>query len=223
MTRPNHHPTSRASTLVALALCAAIGGIGFLAGSAEAIRPNTLAAAPTPVGVVNMAAVFDRLNESAEWDVKIRNLEGRIADEAQTRVRELEAMGKEVEAMAEGPEKERKLDALRLKRLQSEQWKVMKELELDREKSLKWQAVYRSVREGAARLAEAERYELIVVDDSKIELQVQRSKDAPPLETQAQSQISQLRVLHAAKTIDVTDKLIVQINNSRAAAPAPAR
>ena len=211
------------STLVALALVAATAGIGFLAGRADAIRPNTLGAAPTPVGVVNMATLFDRLNESAEWDVKIRNLEGRIADEAQTRVRELEELGKEVEAMAEGADKERKLDALRLKRLQAEQWKVMKELELDREKSLKWQAVYRSVRDGAAKLAEAERFELIIVDDSKIEIQTQRSKDAPPLETQAQSQISQLRVLHAAKTIDVTEKLVVQINNSRAAAPAPTR
>jgi Skp family chaperone for outer membrane proteins len=216
-------PHTHRSTLVALALVAAIGGVGFLAGRAEAIRPNTLGAAPTPVGVVNMATLFDRLNESAEWDVKIRNLEGRIADEAQTRVRELESMGKEVEAMAEGTDKERTLDALRLKRLQAEQWKVMKELELDREKSLKWQAVYRSVREGAAKLAEAERFELIIVDDSKIEIQTQRSKDAPPLETQAQSQISQLRVLHAAKSIDVTEKLIVQINNSRAAAPAPTR
>ena len=216
-------PHTHRSTLVALALVAAIGGVGFLAGRAEAIRPNTLGAAPTPVGVVNMATLFDRLNESAEWDVKIRNLEGRIADEAQARVRELESMGKEVEAMAEGTDKERTLDALRLKRLQAEQWKVMKELELDREKSLKWQAVYRSVREGAAKLAEAERFELIIVDDSKIEIQTQRSKDAPPLETQAQSQISQLRVLHAAKSIDVTEKLIVQINNSRAAAPAPTR
>ena len=99
----------------------------------------------------------------------------------------------------------------------------MKELELDREKSLKWQAVYRSVREGAARLAEAERYELIVVDDSKIELQVQRSKDAPPLEVQVKSQIAQIRVLHSAKTVDVTEKLVVQINNARASAPKPAR
>jgi hypothetical protein len=155
--------------------------------------------------------------------VKLKNLEARFIEEGRARSAALEAMDKEIKAMSEGEAKERKLDEFRLKRLQAEAWTGMKELELDREKSLKWQAVYRSVREGAAKLAEAERYELIVVDDSKIELQVQRSKDAPPLETQAQSQISQLRVLHAAKTIDVTDKLIVQINNSRAAAPAPAR
>ena len=100
---------------------------------------------------------------------------------------------------------------------------MLKELELDRERSLKWQAVYRAVREGAAKLAENERLDMIVVDDSKIELQTQRAKDAPPLETQAKSQISQLRVLYAGKSIDVTEKLIVQINNSRSTATAASR
>ena len=115
-----------------------------------------------------------------------------------------------------------KIDMLRLKKLQAEQWGVMKELELDRERSLKWQSVYRAVREGAAKLAEAEKFDLIMVDASRIEISTQRAKDAPPLETQAKSQISALRILHAAKTIDVTEKLIVQINNSRGSASASA-
>ena len=85
----------------------------------------------------------------------------------------------------------------------------------DRERSLKWQAIYRAVREGAARLADSEKFDMIVVDDSKIEIQTQRAKDAPPLEAQAKAQITQLRVLNAGKSIDVTEKLIVQINNNR--------
>ena len=38
------------------------------------------------VGVVDMATVFDRLAESAEWDVKLRSLESRFSQEAQQRV-----------------------------------------------------------------------------------------------------------------------------------------
>ena len=211
------------TTLASLVAGAALAAAGFLAGSADARRPSAIYAAPAAIGVVNMASVFDRLNEAAEWDVKIKNLEAKIAEEAQTRRKELEAGAKELEAMSEGPEKEKRLDGLRLKKLQVEQWLLMKELEVDRERSLKWQSVYRAVREGSAKLCEQEKLDLVMVDDSKIEIQVQRSKDAPPLETQAKSQISALRILHSAKTVDVTEKLIVQINNSRSAGAASAR
>lgn len=211
------------TTFASLVAGAALLAAGFLAGSADARRPSAVFAAPTAIGVVNMASVFDRLNEAAEWDVKIKNLEAKIGEEAQARRKELESGAKELEAMAEGPDKERRLDGLRLKKLQVEQWLMMKDLEVDRERSLKWQSVYRAVREGSAKLCEQEKLDLVMVDDSKIEIQVQRSKDAPPLETQAKSQISALRILHSAKTVDVTEKLIVQINNNRAAGAAQAR
>jgi len=209
-------------TLTIVVLAAALLAAGFLAGTAEARRTAVFMAPPTAVGVVNMATVFDRLNEAAEWDVKIKNLEAKVAEWLRARRAELEAGAKALEAMADGPEKEQKLDGLRLKKLQAEQFNLMKELELDRERSLKWQAVYRAVREGAAKLADAEKFDMIMVDDSRIEITTQRSKDAPPLETQAKSQISALRVLHAAKTVDVTEKLIVLINNSRGSASASA-
>lgn len=213
MTRP---------TLVACMLGAAIAATAFLAGTAEARRPYSFFAPPTAIGVVDMATVFDRLSESAEWDVKLRSLESRFSQEVGDRRAELEAMVKEIEAMGDGPAKSARIDDARLKQLQLEQFGAMKQLELDREKSLKWQAVYRAVRDGARKLAENEKYDLIIVDDSRVEVRTKRDKDLPPLEAQAQSQISQLRILHASRTIDVTEKLIVQINNARTAAPAAA-
>ena len=210
------------STLTVALLSVALMGAGLLVGSAHALRNLPFMAPPSAIGVVNMASVFDRLNESAEWDVKLKNLEAKVGEEMRARRAELEAGAKQVEAMPDGPEKELKLDGLRLKKLQGEQWGVMKELELDREKSLKWQSVYRAVREGAARLCDAEKFDLIMVDDSKIEITTQRGKDQPPLETQAKSQISALRILHSVKTVDVTEKLIVEINNSRGSSAASA-
>jgi len=209
--------------LLIVSSLAALAGAVLLAPRAEALRPAFLAAAPTPVGVVNMASLFDRLDEAAEWDVKIKNLEVKFSEELQSRRAELEKFAKEIEPLPEGEDREKRLDALRLKRLQAEQWSVMKDLELDRERSLKWQSIYRAVRDGAAKLAADEKYELVLVDDSRLEIQAQRAKDAPPLEVQVKSQIAQIRVLHAAKTVDVTEKLIVQINNARAAAPKSGR
>lgn len=210
----------KSNTLAAFALGSAVAIAAFLAGTAEARRIPAMFAPPTAIGIVDMASVFDKLDESAEWDVKIKALEARAAEEMGRRRAELEALAKEVEALSDGAEKEAKLDSLRLKRLQIEQWAGFKELEVDRETSLKWQAVYRSVREGAKKLAEAEKYDLIVVDDSRVEIRTQRAQNAPSLTQQTQSQIAQLRVLYAGRTIDVTDKLIVQINNARSLKPA---
>ncbi|MEY3141698.1 MAG: hypothetical protein RLY21_191 [Planctomycetota bacterium] len=211
----------KSNTLAAFALGSAVAVAAFLAGNAEARRVPAMFAPPSAIGIVDMATVFDKLEESAEWDVKIKALEARAGEEMGRRKAELDALAKELEAMSDGPEKEAKLDSLRLKRLQAEQWAGFKELEVDRETSLKWQSVYRSVREGAKKLAEAEKYDLIVVDDSRVEIRTQRAQNAPSLTQQAQSQIAQLRVLYAGRTVDVTDKLIVQINNARSLTPAP--
>jgi Skp family chaperone for outer membrane proteins len=170
---------------------------------------------PTAIGVVDLAKLFDGLDEAAEWDVRIKELEAKAMDEGRAKKSALEASVKEVEAMAAGADKEARMDALRLARLQAEQWSQLKELEVDRERSLKWQAIYRSVREGAKKLAETEGYGLIVVDDSRIEITTQRGQNAPPLETQVKGQIASLRVLYAGKMVDVTEKLVVQLDNER--------
>lgn len=210
------------STIAALAAGAAIAAAAFLAGSADARRTVAPTAPPTAVGVVNLRKVFDALPESAEWDVKVKSLEASFAEEARARKGELDSMVKAIEAMAEGAERETKLDEARLKRLQLEQWAGFKELEIDREKSLKWQAVYRLVREASAQLASEEKYDLILVDDSGVEIRTQRAQNAPSLETQAQSQISQIRVLFAGGTVDVTQKILVQIKNRSQASPGGA-
>ncbi len=213
MTRP---------TLAAFALGATVALASFLAGNADATRALIVPAQPTAIGVIDLAKLFDGLGECAEWDVRIKALEARVMDEARARKASLESGLKEVEAMTEGVEKENRLDALRLQKLQAEQWSLGCEMEADRERSLKWQSVYRSVREGAKKLGETEGYQLVVVDDSKIEIQTQRAQNSPPLETQAKGQIAQLRVLYADRTIDVTDKLIVQLNNKRSSIVTPA-
>ena len=59
-------------------------------------------------------------------------------------------------------------------RLRFEEWGRLKQLELDREKSLRWQTLYRAVSDEAARLAEAEGYEVVLVNYSLGPLSVSR-------------------------------------------------
>ena len=211
----------RRSTIAALTTGAAITALGFLVGSANATRTIVLPPPPTASGGVDLAKLFDGLDEAAEWDVRIKELEAKAMDEGRAKKASLDASIKEVEAMVAGPEKETRMDALRLARLQAEQWSQLKELEVDRERSLKWQAIYRSVREGAKKLAETEGYGLILVDDSRIEITTQRGQNAPPLETQVKGQIASLRVLYSGKMVDVTEKLVVQLDNERSTTAKP--
>jgi Skp family chaperone for outer membrane proteins len=207
-------------SIATFGLGAAVAIAGFLAGSADARRSPAVPSAPAPIGVVNLATVFDKLDASAEWDLRIKTLESRATEEAAKRRSDLEATGKALEALGEGPEKERKLDEYRLQQIQNEQWAGFKEIEVDRELSLKWKSIYGSVREGAKRLAQSENLALVIVDDSGVEIRTQRTQNGPKQAAQAQAQIMQLRVLYADRTVDVTEKLIVQLNNARSLAPS---
>jgi hypothetical protein len=59
-----------------------------------------------------------------------------------------------------------------------------------------------------------------LVNDGVTDIQLQRDSKTP-LEAQAQEQIVRRRVLFAAKSIDVTDQLVVRMNNARGAASKP--
>jgi hypothetical protein len=122
-------------------------------------------------------------------------------------------------------------DKVAFEQLQFEQWEAIKKIEVDRERALMWQSMYRNVRAECQKLAEAEGYDAILVNDGVGEIQLQRESKSP-LEQQAQEQIVRRRVLYAGKSTDVTDQLVVRMNNARAAnagkpagdgtAPAPA-
>jgi Skp family chaperone for outer membrane proteins len=173
-----------------------------------------VAANPTAVAVVNVEKVFDRLDESADWQIQIRQLAASVQEESQARAADVERLRKELEPMAESPERQRLLDEIALKQLRLEEWRRLKQLEIDRERSLMWQKMYRAVREEARRVAESEGYQLVLVDDSGVEIRTSREINAP-LEVQAQQQIASLRVLYAANAIDITEKVVVRINNRR--------
>ena len=212
------------------AAAAAIGAIvATLAGQAGASART--APAPTRVAVIDLVKVIERLDERADWEVQIAALGKKIQEEFSARRKGLEEMAGTMEA---APESERMAirDKVAFEQLQFEQWEAIKKIEVDRERALMWQSMYRNVRAECQKLAEAEGYDAILVNDGVGEIQLQRESKSP-LEAQAQEQIVRRRVLYAAKSIDVTDQLVVRMNNAHgsaarpvgsapAAAPAPA-
>lgn len=211
------NPRRNALPFVLTLPCVAL--VAWLASEVLSLRSAVdatmaVAANPTAVAMVNVEKVFDRLDESADWQIQIRQLGSSVQEEARARSADVERMRKELEPMPEGPDRQRLLDEIALKQLRLEEWGRLKQLEIDREKSLMWQKMYRAVREEARKVAESEGYQLVLVDDSGVEIRTSRDVNAP-LEMQAQQQIASLRVLYAASAIDITEKVVVRINNRR--------
>ena len=73
---------------------------------------------------------------------------------------------KESEQAATPEDRQRIRDEVALMQLRLEQWGALKTAEVDREESLKWRSIYRNLRRESQRVAEAEGYEMVMVDDS---------------------------------------------------------
>jgi Skp family chaperone for outer membrane proteins len=174
-----------------------------------------LAAPPVAVATVDVAKVFDKLNENADWQIQIRTLASSYTEELRARQSELEKLLKELEAMTDAGQRSGLADDIAMKRLRLEEWARLKQAEIDRERSLMWQSMYRSIRDEARKVAEGEGYQLVIVDDSQTEVRASREIKAP-LEEQVKQQIASLRILYAAPTIDISDKVVVRINNLKA-------
>ncbi|MCE9620553.1 MAG: OmpH family outer membrane protein [Planctomycetes bacterium] len=176
-------------------------------------------AQPTRIGSINLAKVLDKLQEKADWEVQLTALQNQMRDEADSRKKKLEAEIKQAEAATSDDEKQRIAEQVVLEQLQLEQWAALKGGELDRENSLMWQSIYRNLRDESAKLAESEGYDYIIVNDGTNDIVTSREVKAP-LAQQVLEQIGRRHIVFASPTTDVSDKLIVRMNNTRAAAPA---
>jgi outer membrane protein len=174
-----------------------------------------MAAPPVAVATVDVAKVFDKLNENADWQIQIRTLAASYTEELRARQSELEKLLKELEAMTDAGQRAALADDIAMKRLRLEEWARLKQGEVDRERSLMWQSMYRSIRDEARKVADSEGYQLVLVDDSQTEVRASREIKAP-LEEQVKQQIASLRILYAAPSIDISDKVVVRINNLKA-------
>lgn len=211
-------PMNSRPTLAALAAAAGGAAIAALAGQATATARN--APAPTRVAVVDLVKVIERLDERSDWEVQIGALGKKVQEEFAARRKEIEGMADDLEKASEA-DRAALRDKVAFEQLRFEQWEQIKKIEIDRERALMWQSMYRNVRAESQKLAEAEGYDVVLVNDGVGEINLQRDGKAP-LEAQAQEQIVRRRVLFAAKSVDVTDQLVVRMNNAHGSTARPA-
>ena len=200
---------------VVIATLVAFGLGSFAWGVSRPVAP----AQATRVGSLNLAKVLDKLQEKSDWEAQLGALQNQMRDEADSRKKKLEAEVKQAGAATDGAEQQRIAEQVVLEQLQLEQWATSKGTELDLENSLMWQSIYRNLREESAKLAESEGYDYIIVNDGTNNISTSREIKVP-LAQQVLEQIGRRQIIFASPTTDVSDKLIVRMNNTHAAAPA---
>jgi len=184
----------------------------------DASRPLGMLAADAQVAVVNVARVFEQIDERANWDMRIEALRASVQEEAAGRQAAMERRLAESEQATDTESRQRIRDEVALMQLRFEQWASVKSAEVDREESLKWRSIYRNLRRETARVAEAEGFELVMVNDSIGEISTTPGTQVP-LQQQVIEQITNRRILFADRTVDITDQVIVRMNNAINAAP----
>jgi len=166
--------------------------------------------APPPVtaATVDLEKVFNNLDARGAEDQRLQTLFEQMQAEDKQRSAELQQLQDALEVEVPGTEKYQQAEErLVRKTLEYQAWVEFKQRQLDREKALVLQKLYNDIKQSLGEMAEQQGYDLILLDDSVKEL-------APGGEQSVNQQISARRVLYANPAIDITEDLIIRMNNA---------
>ncbi|MEC8558973.1 MAG: hypothetical protein VXY94_02725 [Planctomycetota bacterium] len=188
-----------------------IAAVAVLVGhEATAKRPEMAPA--SHVATVDLSRLFDRIEINSSWEIQLSTMTDSLNSEATARQDALARKIETAEATDDEEGKQALLDEAALMKLELDEWAKLKQVEVDRERALMWKSMYRAIREQATALAVADGWDIILVNDSLGELQMSEQVSASR-EQQVLTQILNRRMLYASETTDITEQLIVRINN----------
>ena len=197
----------------ALAVTAGILGL-VVAWPAEANR--TASMGPTVVATVDMQLVMGGLSERADLMVDLAANGQTIGEEEKTRAEEIERLAKELEDVVDDQRRTSLQDELDLKILQRMAWLRFTQQEIDIEKSLMLENLFRSMQSAAKELAEIEGIDLVIIDDAGQQFELLPNSQLTR-EGQVAQQMTSRRVLYRDSAIDISEELIIRMNNDYAA------
>ena len=204
--------TMNLPVFVIVVLLAVVAGYEVFAGRA---------AAPTPavVAVVRIEPLFDGLKQRAEAAAGVDQLLGEIETEAQARQEAIEALREEHSNAVDATEREALADKIAMETLKNDSWLQTARREHELDKAVRLQDLYKKVFDAIQTLALTEGYDLVIVDDSGDELPFDRSSRVVP-QVQVLQQLARRKVLFVNPTLDITEDLIMRMNNEFNAAQA---
>ncbi len=165
------------------------------------------------MAAVRMESLFDGLNERAVAKTEIDALEADIRAQAASREAQIKGMEEELQDIIDDARREPLTDEIALKKLNLKFWVEQALAELEVEKALRLRLLYINIKKAIKDLAEAEEYDIIVLDDSIEEPTFERDSRIPA-QAQVQQQIITSKILYLESSFDITDDLIMRMNNA---------
>ncbi len=183
-------------------------------------------ARPTVVATVDLNLVLKSLNEISDWQNKLSSHAKDLDDELKAKTEKLTSLKNQADAAA-ADQKDALDEDVRMQTLESQYWATIQQRQLDSDEAMMWQATYRNIKNAVKNLATAEGYDLVIVDDAAGEVMYERNSQVPAAQ-QIKAQIAGRSILFRGKDIDITEKLILRMNNeytavSGASGSTPAR
>ncbi len=204
--------TMNLPVFVIVVLLAVVAGYEVFAGRAAA--PG-----PTVVAVVRIDPLFDGLKQKADAAAAVERLSGEIEAEAQRRQEATDALKEQYDNAVDAKQREALSDEIALESLKNASWLQTAKQELELDKAVRLQDLYKKVFDAIQTLALTEGYDLVIVDDSGAELPFERKSRVLP-QAQVVQRLAMRKVLFVNPSLDITEDLIMRMNNEFNAAQA---
>ncbi len=189
--------------------------VGYEVFAGRAMAP----ASPPVVAVVRIDPLFDGLKQKADAAAAVEQLQGEIEAEAKIRREAASALTEQHGNAVNATQREALSDKIALETLKNASWLEAAKQELEVDKAVRLQDLYKKVYDAINSLALTEGYDLVIVDDSGAELPFERKLRVLP-QVQVIQKLAMRKVLYVNPTLDVTDDLIMRMNNEFNAAQA---
>lgn len=208
------HRTRFVHRFPALALAALVGLVGYQTVAHRPAQPS----APTHVATIDLERVFNALAQKKAADDEIQRLQSTMTSELKQQADRIRRMEADLSDHLPGSAKYRELEGKLLMAVGEYQaQQEFSNAKFSVERGRQTNRVYQSIRVAACTLAEQHRIDLILVDDSVVEM---TEGDVDSITRQ----ISARRVVYANPTLDITEELISHMNKefqARTSAPQP--
>jgi Skp family chaperone for outer membrane proteins len=182
--------------------------------TAAALGMRSMAAPPSSVAAVQLNTLIPLLDQDAADRIAIEQMQQMLREQRDAKLAAIDLKEKPVLDMADSPEREVAFDEINLEKLNARLWIQQAELEVIVEKALRFEKLHEAITKAIADIASAEGYDLVIVDDSAVETQVNPNSQLPP-SVQRAEQLASRRILYSnPNTIDITSQLAARMNNS---------
>ena len=189
--------------LVVAGLLGMVALVGFRSPASRPPVPGLVT-----VATVDLERVFSNLDEKDAADISLQDFADDLQKKSEVQSRAIELLEQNLDLFPAGGEKFQEATRQFLEAtVKLRSFVEFSRGKIDFRKGATLNRLYTSITEAARLLAEREGYAVVLVDDSIVDLQSGTEADMI-------RQISARRMLYASPRVDITDALIIQMNNA---------